>query len=59
MELLNSPVRLYYEYLDGYADPRIKNWLGMSSPFPTMAISLAYVIIVKVKDKIHKLKESS
>lgn len=34
--------------LENYADPRVANWLGMSSPFPTIAISLTYVSIVKV-----------
>jgi hypothetical protein len=31
-----------------FADPRVKDWLLMSSPFPTIAISLSYVYCVKV-----------
>ena len=49
MEFVQIPVRLYYDYLDDHADLRVKNWLGMSSPFPTIALSLAYFVIVKVK----------
>ncbi|KAJ8891381.1 hypothetical protein PR048_010897 [Dryococelus australis] len=32
----------------GFADPRVKDWLLMSSPFPTLAICLSYVYVVKV-----------
>lgn len=47
MEVLKNPLK-FHEFLDARADPRVKDWLGMSSPFPTMALSLAYVVIVKV-----------
>lgn len=30
------------------SDPRTNNWLLMSSPFPTLAICLSYVYLVKV-----------
>jgi hypothetical protein len=33
-------------------DQRVKDWLGMSSPLPTIAVSLTYVFIVKVKFKV-------
>lgn len=32
-------------------DPRTKEWPMMSSPFPTLAICLAYVYLVKVNNK--------
>jgi hypothetical protein len=49
MEFIESPASFYYNNLDEYADPRVKDWLGMSSPFPTIGISLSYVFIVKVQ----------
>ncbi|GLV46212.1 ELOVL fatty acid elongase 7 [Carabus blaptoides fortunei] len=33
--------------MDNKSDPRVKDWLMMSSPFPTMALSLCYAIFVK------------
>lgn len=34
--------------MDNKSDPRTTNWPLMSSPFPTIAISLAYAFFVKV-----------
>jgi hypothetical protein len=31
-----------------FADPRVKDWPLMSSPFPTLAICLGYIYFVKV-----------
>jgi hypothetical protein len=31
-----------------FADPRVNDWLLMSSPFPTLAICLIYAYFVKV-----------
>lgn len=42
---------IYYGYrdlMDNKSDPRTTNWPLMSSPFPTIAISLAYAFFVKV-----------
>lgn len=37
----------YHDIMDNKSDPRVKDWLMMSSPFPTMALSLCYAIFVK------------
>lgn len=34
-----------------FLDPRTRDWPMMSSPFPTLAICLGYVYIVKVSRK--------
>ncbi|XP_065158757.1 very long chain fatty acid elongase AAEL008004-like [Atheta coriaria] len=36
----------YHYIFDTYGDPRVKGWFLMSSPFPTIAISLIYAITV-------------
>ncbi|KAJ8920046.1 hypothetical protein NQ315_011696 [Exocentrus adspersus] len=38
----------YHDLMDNKSDPRVNDWFLMSSPFPTMAICLTYVYIVKV-----------
>lgn len=43
-------VQAYNNFLE-YGDPRVKDWFLMSSPFPTMAISLTFVFIVKVNQE--------
>lgn len=48
MELITN-VQAGWRYLmDEVSDPRTRDWPLMSSPFPTMAISLCYAYIVKV-----------
>jgi hypothetical protein len=47
MELVSN----FVGFFDKYGDPRVKDWLGMSSPLPTIGVSLTYVFIVKVKVK--------
>lgn len=36
------------DLMDNKSDPRTRDWLLMSSPFPTIAISLTYAYCVKV-----------
>lgn len=38
-----------------FSDPRTKDWPMMSSPFPTLAVCLSYVYIVKVSNE-YKIK---
>uniref|UniRef100_A0A1L8DYF1 Elongation of very long chain fatty acids protein n=2 Tax=Nyssomyia neivai TaxID=330878 RepID=A0A1L8DYF1_9DIPT len=38
----------YRDLMDNKSDPRTKDWPLMSSPFPTIAISLTYAYFVKV-----------
>jgi elongation of very long chain fatty acids protein 7 len=49
METFKKVINFYHEVLEDYGDPRVKDWFGMSSPFPTIGLSLTYVLIVKVK----------
>lgn len=37
------------DLMDNKSDPRTTDWLLMSSPFPTIAISLSYAYCVKVR----------
>lgn len=37
------------DLMDNKSDPRTNDWLLMSSPFPTIAISLTYAYCVKVR----------
>lgn len=48
MEFINSIVDGYHDLMDNKSDQRVKDWFLMSSPFPTLAICLTYVFIVKV-----------
>lgn len=36
------------DLMDNKSDPRTRDWFLMSSPFPTIAISLTYAYFVKV-----------
>lgn len=38
------------DLMDNKSDPRTADWPLMSSPFPTIAICMAYVYIVKVSN---------
>ncbi|XP_037943320.1 elongation of very long chain fatty acids protein-like [Teleopsis dalmanni] len=48
----NEYITSFYEgwrdLMDNKSDPRTRNWPLMSSPFPTIAISLTYAYFVKV-----------
>lgn len=48
MELLDRLVEGYHHVMDNESDQRVKDWPLMSSPFPTIAICLTYLLIVKV-----------
>ncbi|XP_059052317.1 elongation of very long chain fatty acids protein AAEL008004 [Achroia grisella] len=48
MEVLNRLVAGYHDLMDNKSDQRVKDWFLMSSPFPTLAICLTYVFIVKI-----------
>lgn len=52
MALLKSFYDGYRDLMDNHADPRTTNWPLMSSPFPTMAISLCYAYFAKVRLKM-------
>lgn len=57
MDYLN---RFYYgwrDLMDNKSDQRTTDWFLMSSPFPTMAICLAYAYFVKVTDRISDLTD--
>lgn len=38
----------YRDLMDNKSDPRVNDWLMMSSPFPTLALCLFYAYFVKV-----------
>lgn len=38
----------YHDIMDNKSDPRVNDWLLMSSPFPTLLICLTYAYCVKV-----------
>lgn len=42
------------DLMDNKSDPRTTDWFLMSSPFPTIAISLSYAYFVKVRIQEHK-----
>ncbi|CAH0728831.1 unnamed protein product, partial [Brenthis ino] len=48
MEFVKSIVDGYHDLMDNKSDQRVKDWFLMSSPFPTLAICLTYVFIVKI-----------
>jgi hypothetical protein len=39
----------WHDLMEKKSDPRVADWPLMSSPFPTLAIVLGYVYIVKVR----------
>jgi elongation of very long chain fatty acids protein 7 len=50
MEFIDNFTGFYHIILEIYGDSRVKNWLGMSSPLPTVGVSLVYVFVVKVNN---------
>lgn len=48
MDLISKFYESWEDLMDNKSDQRTTNWFMMSSPFPTVAICLAYVYIVKV-----------
>lgn len=46
--ILSSFYEGWRDLMDNKSDPRVSDWALMSSPFPTIAISLAYAYFVKV-----------
>ena len=38
----------WLEELEERSDPRVKDWLLMSSPLPTLILCLSYLLVVKV-----------
>ncbi|XP_062563470.1 elongation of very long chain fatty acids protein AAEL008004 isoform X1 [Armigeres subalbatus] len=48
MALIMKYIDSMHHYMDKYGDPRTKDWPLMSSPFPTLALCLGYVYLVKV-----------
>lgn len=42
------------DLMDNKSDPRVSEWPLMSSPFPTIAISLTYAYCVKVSYLFNK-----
>lgn len=53
MEFLQSFYAGYRDLMDNKSDPRTNEWFLMSSPLPTIAISLTYAYCVKVSDRWH------
>jgi hypothetical protein len=50
--MVEKIIQSYHTFLEDYGDPRVKDWFGMSSPLPTIGLSLTYVFIVKVNIQI-------
>lgn len=48
MALIMKYIDSMHHYLNKFGDPRTQNWPLMSSPFPTLALCLGYVYLVKV-----------
>jgi hypothetical protein len=48
MQLINDVYAGWRDLMDNKSDPRTRDWPLMSSPFPTMAISICYAIFVTV-----------
>lgn len=48
MEYLVNIYKKYCDFLENYSDKRTTKWLIMDSPFPTLIITMLYVLIVKV-----------
>ncbi|CRK90395.1 CLUMA_CG004022, isoform A [Clunio marinus] len=47
MRPLANIYEVWRDLMDNKSDPRVKNWFMMSSPLPTICISLTYVLLVK------------
>ncbi|KAH8369228.1 hypothetical protein KR009_004775 [Drosophila setifemur] len=48
MALIMKYIDSISRYIDSHSDSRTKDWPMMSSPFPTLAVCLTYVYLVKV-----------
>ncbi|XP_041565385.1 elongation of very long chain fatty acids protein AAEL008004 isoform X2 [Drosophila elegans] len=48
MALIMKYIDTISRYIDSHSDSRTKEWPMMSSPFPTLAVCLTYVYLVKV-----------
>ncbi|KAH8347237.1 hypothetical protein KR059_007047 [Drosophila kikkawai] len=48
MALIMKYIDSISRYMDSHGDSRTKDWPMMSSPFPTLAVCLTYVYLVKV-----------
>ncbi|XP_060650409.1 elongation of very long chain fatty acids protein AAEL008004 isoform X2 [Drosophila nasuta] len=48
MALIMKYIESINRYMDSHSDSRTKDWPMMSSPFPTLAVCLTYVYLVKV-----------
>lgn len=48
MALILQYIDDMHSFMNKHGDPRTNSWLLMSSPFPTLAICLSYVYLVKV-----------
>ncbi|XP_016998691.2 very long chain fatty acid elongase AAEL008004 isoform X3 [Drosophila takahashii] len=48
MALIMKYIESISRYIDSHSDSRTKGWPMMSSPFPTLAVCLTYVYLVKV-----------
>ncbi|XP_065372435.1 very long chain fatty acid elongase AAEL008004 isoform X2 [Calliphora vicina] len=48
MALIMKYIDSMHRYMESQGDPRTKDWPMMSSPFPTLAVCLTYVYLVKV-----------
>ncbi|XP_020715877.1 elongation of very long chain fatty acids protein AAEL008004 isoform X4 [Ceratitis capitata] len=48
MALIMKYIDSMQRYMDSHGDSRTKDWPMMSSPFPTLAVCLTYVYLVKV-----------
>ncbi|XP_043065007.1 elongation of very long chain fatty acids protein AAEL008004 isoform X4 [Drosophila ficusphila] len=48
MALIMKYIDSISRYIDSHGDSRTKDWPMMSSPFPTLAVCLTYVYLVKV-----------
>ncbi|KAK9500529.1 hypothetical protein O3M35_001780 [Rhynocoris fuscipes] len=46
--IIQTIVDGYTDLMENQSDPRVKDWFLMSGPFPTIAICLSFVFIVKV-----------
>lgn len=55
--LLEEYLKLYENLKVKYSDPRTSDWFMMSSPIPSMAISLIYVAFVLITPRIMKNRE--
>nr|CAD7452143.1 unnamed protein product [Timema tahoe] len=47
-QLIRDIIHGYHDVMDNKSDPRVNQWSMMASPFPTLAICLAYAYFAKV-----------